>query len=473
MGEDERGTRDHESGTSLSVIRQIINDHGIDTVVVGGTDVYGVFRGKRVPVAQFLRSAEHDGIAFSDSPFFAFELEEDTIIPPRPGVSGWFPRFGNGYGDVFARPDLGTFTPVLWFPGTAVCLTDLYLPDGTPIEIHPRAMLKQAIQKARSMGFEPDFAAELEFFLFRERPETIAAKRHTGLDLYAPWRSIYGVLRGSMDEPILGQLRRGIEGLDIPIEAVNPEGALGQYEMNIRYGPALQAADQAFLLRNGVKEIAHQNGLTATFMAKPTAAEWGSSCHLHQSLRSVSTGENAFFDSTRPHNVSDTMRHYIGGVLATMRDFALLYAPFVNSYRRFVGGSFAATSVTWSIDNRTTGLRAVTDHADGCRIENRMPGANANPYLAIAGCLMAGLYGIEHRVEPGDPYIGNAYEDPGVPSVPRTFDEAIELFDGSAIARQTLGDYFVESYLSVKEYERDMFRQTVTDWEVRRYLERL
>jgi glutamine synthetase len=286
--------------------------------------------------------------------------------------------------------------------------------------------------------------------------------------------STYGVAMGSRQEPIGRLIRERALAFGLPVEACNPETGPGQFEITLRYAPALTAADDAFLFKTAVKEIAAQEGLIATFMAKPSSEWAGNSCHIHLSL-SGEDGRGAFFDADAEHNLSSTMRHFVGGVLATMAELTAVMAPTVNSYRRYNPYSWAGTTATWGIDNRSTGLRAVSEGEHGTRLEHRQPGGDVNPYLATAVALAGGLHGIANSIEPDALTDTDVYALPAgaVPALPRTLAEATERLARSQMAREWLGADFVDHYVEMKRAEVEAYAGAVTDWEVARYLEAL
>jgi len=447
---------------------------GIDTVVAGAGDVHGIWRGKRLPVAEFLAKIDH-GVAFSDV-VLVLTHSEDTdegqeLVEPPGGAAYplYFPRKEQGFPDIFARPDLGTARRLPWHPGTVGVLGDFCLPDGAGVPIDPRIALRRLIARARSHGFEPKIGMEYEFYVFRG---DLAALKESGWRL-EPVRArpyTYGVYGGSLDEDLIGELRRQLVTAGIAIEACNPETGPGQFELNIRYDDALKAADDAFLYKNGIKEIAAARRLMASFMAKPRRDWAGSSCHIHQSLWEAGAGGNAFF-SRDGGGLSEAGRHYTAGLLATMREFTALFAPTPNSYKRFAPYSWAGTSVSWSYDNRSTGLRAIAGGPQQARIEHRLPGADTSPYVVIAACLAGGLHGIEHKLPLTEAYAGDAYATDRLASVPQTLDEALDLLEGSEAAREMLGADFVHHYVAMKRFEAEKYRLQVSDWEVRRYAE--
>jgi glutamine synthetase len=443
-----------------SVARRIPDEH-IETVIAGGCDLNGVFRGKFIPAARF----QHDPAApipFCDV-IYVFDPQEALISPPA-SVGGWWPRMDTGFGDFHALPDLSTFRKVPWLVDTAMVLCDHHHLDGSPIEVSPRQVLAHCVEEAETQGLVPRMAAELEFFLF-QKPDTDGT-------LLRPVRTrsaTYGVSRGSRDEELIGAIRRHVAEFGIPVESSMPEAGSGQYEINLAYSELPLTADRAFLYKHAVKEIADRHGLIASFMAKPMAG-FGSSCHLHQSLWSPA-GQNLFSDPGSPHGLSALAGSFIAGQLATMAELACLYAPTMNSYKRLVTDSAAPTTVSWGIENRTTALRLVGTSPESLRIENRCPGADVNVYLAMAAALAGGLYGIERQLALPEPVAGNAYADATLEALPTSLEAAVSRFEGSEAAKQFLGASFVEFYAATRRWEVEQFRAQPTDWEISRYLE--
>jgi glutamine synthetase len=444
-------------------------------VVAGAGDVHGIWRGKRLPLADFLAKIDH-GIPFSDV-VLVITHSEDTdegqeLVEPPGGEAYplYFPRKEQGFPDIFLRPDLGTARRLAWHAGTVGVLGDFHLPGGAGVPLDPRIVLRRLIGRARSHGFEPKIGVEYEFYIFRGdlaalkqsgwRPEPIRARPYT-----------YGVYGGSLDEGLIGEIRQKLAIAGVRIEACNPETGPGQFELNIRYDDALKAADDAFVYKNGIKEIVAARGLMASFMAKPRRDWAGSSCHIHQSLWETDTGANAFFARQPGQGLSEPGQHYTAGLLSTMREFTALFAPTPNSYKRFAPYSWAGTSVSWGYENRSTGLRAITKHPDEARLEHRLPGADTNPYIVIAACLAGGLHRIEQKIQLPRAYEGDAYATGEFESVPRSLEEALDLLDSSEVAREMLGADFVQHYVLMKRFEAEKYRQQVSEWEVRRYAE--
>jgi glutamine synthetase len=356
---------------------------------------------------------------------------------------------------MLAIPDLDTARIVPWHDATALVLCDFVDVDGAAIPVSPRAVLRGVVERARAMGLEPVVGIELEFYVLRETPQSALAKRPSQLQAVDERPSVYGVVAASRHEAFTGAVRETLQRFGLAVEACSPESGPGQFEVNVRAAPALQAADDATLLKSAVKEISAQQGLLATFMAKPRTDWPGSSCHLHLSLR---------------HATAVTMRHFLGGLLAGMAELTALMAPTPNSYRRLVAHSWAGTTATWSADNRSAGVRVL-----GTRVEQRQAGADANPYLATAAALAAGLDGVRRACEPPAPVEGDVYAlaADAAPALPATLAAATDLLERSALARDWLGDDVVEHCVAMRRSELAAQAAAVTDWETARYLEAL
>lgn len=453
---------------SIDGVRRAISEHGLKVIIAGAADINGLFRGKRIPVERFT-AHPLEPVHVSDY-YWAIDTEE-LVIPEEPSYPGWWPSWDAGFGDVAPIPDLQSFRVVPWLDATGLVLCEHFFLDGRPMEIAPRFVLGRLADRAQRLEIVPRFAAELEFFLFRESEQSLDDKgyRAAALQPLNLRLGAYGIYRGTTDEHFIRPLVENLEGFGIPVEYWNPEGGAGQYEVNIVYCDLLEAADRAFLFKHAVKEIASQHDLMATFMPK-TLPGFGSSCHLHQSVWSPE-GRNLFWSEDADDGLSELARHYIGGVTATMREMTLLFAPTINSYKRFLPDSAAGTTATWGYENRTCGVRILHANEHGCRVEQRVPGGDANPYLAMAGCIAGGLYGIENKVEPPEPVAGNAYRDPSSPPIAMSLEEAIAAFEASDVAKEYLGEEFVRFYAASRRWELEQFRAAVTDWEIRRYLQ--
>jgi glutamine synthetase len=447
------------------VIDEGIEDGSIDTVVIGFPDMHGRPVGKRV-TADFFRShsAEH-GIEACD-----YLLAVDVDMNPLPGYR--FANWDRGYGDVVCLPDYATARRIPWLEGTAMVIADLSDGSGAPVEVAPRQILRRQLERAAERGLRVLAATELEFYLFRDSYEEAAAKGWRGLTPHTSTIEDYQLLQTAREEYILRRIRNEMLGADIPVEFSKGEAGRGQHEVNVTYDEALTAADRHLVFKNGIKEIAAQEGRAATFMAKWTMDDTGSSCHVHTSLWDVESGEALMGDASHPTGLSVIGRRFLAGQLAAARELAWCAAPTLNSYRRYVPGSGAPTAVVWGEDNRTCGFRVVGTGAVR-RVESRIPGADVNPYLVLAAAVAAGLYGIDHELELGEPYPRNAYEASDVPRIPTTLVEAIDELRGSKVAVEAFGAEVHHHLLNTAVQEWEASNRHVSDWELARYFERL
>jgi glutamine synthetase len=333
-------------------------------------------------------------------------------------------------------------------------------------------MLRRQIERAAAMDVIPMMASELEFYLLRGTYQELADGGFHDPRPFGSYNEDYHLLQGTKAEPLYRQLRNQLTEAGVPIEFSKGEAAPGQHEINIRYGTALESADRHALFKHGVKEIAYQQGAAVTFMAKPHHEWTGSSAHVHLSLWDAPGGKNLFHDvEGTPYGMSERARHFLGGLMHCMRELCFFIAPYINSYKRYASLSWAPVNIVWGRDNRTCGFRVVGDGAS-LRIENRFPGGDANPYLSYAAILGAGIYGIEHRIEPPAEFRGNGYTATGVPRVPRSLAQAIELLEQSTVAREIFGDDVIDHHLNAARVEQEAYDQVVTCWERQRYLER-
>ncbi|MDV3126850.1 glutamine synthetase family protein [Mycobacterium sp. 21AC1] len=459
------------NATTASEVLAQLQAQNITTVVLGGCDTHGVMRGKRIPLNGLAEVLEH-GMPMCDV-FWVMHVDESDLVTRPEGHTGYFPTEREGYPDILTVPDLNTVRIVPWHPGTALFVCDWHLPGGGgTVPISPRGLLRQVVSRARDMGYEPHSALELEFYLLREKAGTPHHKRPDELVPLQELPSTYGVVLGSLQEDIGSIIRTQMLDYGLPIEACNPETGPGQFEITLHYGPSLTAADDAFLFKSGIKEIAARNDLLATFMAKPNTNWAGNSCHVHVSLRDEA-GRGVFYDQDDPDQLSDTMRYFAGGILRTMREFTALMAPTPNSYRRYTPYSWAGTTATWGVDNRSVGLRVIRDGERGTRLEHRQPGGDANPYIATAAVLAGGLHGLANKIDPGDLDQHDIYGRQPDPSavLPTDLGAAVDLLEVSRPARDWFGDDFVDHYVQMKRAELQAQSLAVTDWEVARYLE--
>ena len=447
-------------------IEQRIAEHGIETVKIGTPDIDGVYRGKRLSAKQFLDGCEGDGFAQCDV-VFGWDIAEEVITGQKLAIGS----ADTGFADILLRPDLATFRIVPWEPASAAVVCDVYSEHGDPVAVSPRTVLRRVLDRAAKLGYTAAMAVELEFRIFREDQETLRAKHFSDLRPLNPGYNCYSISHASIDDDVVGGLRRYMDAYGIEVEGYNREHGEGMYEMNLRYCDALEAADRGMLFKSGAKEVLAQSGVMPTFMAKYSDQMDGCSGHIHQSLWQGDA--NAFWDDAASHHMAPALMSYIAGALQTMPELFALYAPNVNSYKRYVSGSWAPTAASWAIENRTSSLRAITNGETAIRVEHRVPGADVNPYLGFAACLAGGLYGIERGLTPPPPAQGNVYETEGLPPLPRTLDEAIERLDASAVARDFLGEGFVDHYVAMRRWEVEKHRRAVTAWERARYFEQV
>src|SRR4051795_8135952 len=410
---------------SLDELRDEVNDGTIDTIVTAFTDMQGRLFGKRIVGEYFLDEVTDHGVEGCN-----YLLALDMEMEPLPGYE--MANWEDGYGDFAIAPDMTTLRRIPWLDRTAMVLCDIANHDGSPTVASPRQVLIAQYERAREMGFTPYMASELEFFLFKESYAEAHEKNYENLTPTIPYILDYHILATTMDEQYIGPIRRGMQGAGIPVEFSKGEAWYGQHEINFRYADAVSSADRHTIYKNGVKEIAFLNGISATFMAKTSEKDIGSSCHIPSSLVDRD-GKSAFVDSNGEE--TDTFMHYLGGMRAHIRELALFVAPAINSYKRYAAESWAPTSVSWGRDNRTCGFRVV-GHGQSRRGECRIPGADANPYLTIAALLAAGLDGIEKGTDPGPELKGNAYEAGKAEAFPSSLPEAVDLWENSDFAKQ-------------------------------------
>ena len=440
----------------------------IDTVLMAFPDLQGRLVGKRTTGRFFLDSVADAGTENCD-----YLIACDMDNNPVPGYR--FTSYEQGYGDMLAVADWDTIRIIPWVPKTAMIMCDLF--DVTTkelIEVAPRTVLRRQVEAAAAQGFLPMVASEIEFYLFKDTYDEAHEKGYRDLRPHSKFLEDYHVLQTTKDEYIIGELRRNLELAGVPIEFSKGEAGRGQHEINLDYTTAVEMADRNSVYKNGAKEMAALNGRSISFMAKYDFDDTGSSCHIHSSLWSLD-GKTALFDGHDEggaHGMSKLFRHYLAGLIATSQEFALLWAPTINSYKRFQPGSWAPTGIGWGIDNRTLGYRLV-GHGKGTRVECRIPGSDANSYFAFAGTLAGGLYGIRNELELGEPFMGNGYETPDIPRIPWNIRDAIELWENSAIARECFGDDVHHHILTMAKGEWSAFNHSVTDWELRRYWERV
>src|SRR5262245_19986637 len=453
----------------LKTLASLARRGEIDTVLTVFPDGYGRLMGKRVVARHFLEHVAGDGVHAC-----IYRFTVDMEMEPLPGftVTSW----ERGYGDMKMVPDLATLRLIPWLPRTALVFCDVYTEEGEPIEEAPRWILKRQIERARRAGYVVKTAAELELYCFKESFEEARAKRYQNLTPVSAYVEDYHILQTTKEEPLIRAIRNGMEGAGVPVETSKGERGRGQEEINLEYAEALEIADGPTLYKQGAKELAHLQGCSLTFMAKYDMGAAGSSFHLHSSLWDRRGRRALFAPGRRPRgghpSMSPLFGQWLAGQLAMAREMSYFYAPTVNSYKRYQSGSFAPTRIAAGWDNRTCGFRLCGEDAS-FRVENRIPGADANAYLAFAATIAAGLHGISQKLKAPKLYEGNAYEDATLPQVPKALREAVGELARSKVARAAFGERVVEHYLHAARLEFQAYDQAVTDWELVRNFERI
>lgn len=443
-------------------LRALFDERNIRKVKVGGFDLDGVLRGKYISLEKFW-SALETGFGFCDV-LFGWDIAD--VVYDNAGVTGG----PTGFPDVRARIDPTTFRVIPGEPDTAAFLVDFCDQTGAPHPACPRSLLKRVIQRAKERGYTATFGAEYEFFIFKETSQSLHDKHFRGLASLTPGMFGYSWVREGQQRELCHGILDEMAAFDIPIEGLHTETGPGVYEVAIRYDEALAMADKAALFKTQMKLLASRLGLSVTFMAKWNKDLPGSSGHLHQSL--WKDGSNVFFDAKGEYGLSVDGLQYLGGQLDLMPELTALYSPTINSYRRYVPGVWAPLTASWGMDNRTCAIRAIAEGAKGTRFEYRQSAADMNPYIAIATCLAAGLYGMEHKVEAPAPATGDgSRSDGGLLALPRTLRAATDLLGQSVRAREILGAPFVDHYVRTRDWEIRQFEREVSEWELRRYFE--
>ncbi|MDB6034790.1 MAG: ipuC [Verrucomicrobiales bacterium] len=446
----------------LQALRARIEACEIDTVVVAFPNVFGQLIGKRFTGQFFLESvAEHGTHACN------YLLTVDIEMEPMQGFK--LANWEKGFGDFEMLPDLGTLRILPWLPGTALVLCDFRHHHGLEVDESPRALLKKEVRQLTEKNFICNMASELEFFLFQQSYRDAYAAQYRELKPSSDYRIDYHILQPGQDEPLFRAIRNYMGAAEVPVESSKGEWGRGQHEVNFTYSQPVEMADRHVVFKHGVKEITAQQGRSITFMAKPSMTEPGNSCHIHISLWQ---GQNNMFWDGEKKAGSKLFRQFLGGLIKYSRELCYFFAPTVNAYKRYQSASWAPTKLAWAFDNRTVGFRVVGS-GKSFRIENRMPGADANPYLAFTAMLAAGMAGVDESLDCGDVYAGNAYADPSLPALPESLKEAAELLKQSRFARQAFGDNVVDFYVHTAWLEARAFDNAVTDWERVRYFERI
>ncbi|WP_371096742.1 glutamine synthetase family protein [Streptomyces sanglieri] len=446
---------------AVEELRSLVASGAIDTVVLAFPDMQGRLQGKRFAAGFFLDEVLEHG---TEGCNYLLAVDTDMNTVDGYAMSSW----ERGYGDFAMVPDLDTLRLLPWHEGTALLVADLAWNDGGPVVAAPRQVLRRQLDRLVGLGYRAQVGTELEFIVFKDTYEQAWDRGYRGLTPANQYNIDYSILGTGRVEPLLRRIRNEMQAAGLTVESAKGECNLGQHEIAFRYDEALVTCDQHAVYKTGAKEIAAQEGVSLTFMAKYDERE-GNSCHIHLSLTDAN-GDNAM-SGDGPDGMSDLMRHFLAGQLAALRDFSLLYAPNINSYKRFQPGSFAPTAVAWGHDNRTCSLRVV-GHGRSRRFENRLPGGDVNPYLATAGLVAAGLYGVEHKLALPEVCTGNAYTAE-YEQVPTTLREAADLWEASPIAKEAFGEEVVAHYLNMARVELAAYDAAVTDWELRRSFERL
>ena len=443
-------------------LEKLVADGDIDTVILAFCDMQGRLTGKRVSARLFVEDVAEHGAECCNY-LLAVDVDMNTV--DGYAMSSW----ETGYGDMVMKPDFSTLRRLPWVPGTALVMADLSRVDGDPVTVAPRSILNRQIDRLAERGLVPYVGTELEFIVFDDSFREAWGKGYRHLTPATDYNIDYAMLASTRMEPLLRDIRLGMTGAGMYCEGVKGECNLGQQEIAFRYDHARTTCDNHTIYKNGAKEIADQHGKSLTFMAKFDERE-GNSCHIHISLRG-DDGSAVFADSEEELGMSAMFRSFIAGQLATLREMTLFYAPNINSYKRFVEGSFAPSAIAWGMDNRTCALRVV-GHGHGMRVECRAPGGDVNQYLAVSALIAGGLHGIEQELELPEALEGNAYTS-GAECLPTTLAEAAKLFEESEVARAAFGDDVVEHYLNNARVELTAFNAAVTDWEKVRGFERL
>jgi glutamine synthetase len=440
----------------LETLRASVNAGDIETVILALTDMQGRLQGKRLTAPYFLDEVVGHG-AEGCNYLLAVDVEMNTV--DGYAMSSW----EKGYGDFVMRPDLATLRLVPWEVKTAMCLVDLAWADGTDVVASPRQILRAQLARLAERGWTANASTELEFLVFKDGYEEAWKKAYRELEPANAYNVDYSLLGTARVEPLIRRIRNAMTAAELEVENSKGECNFGQHEINFRYADALRCADNHTIYKNGSKEIAAQEGMAISFMAKFNERE-GNSCHIHFS---IADAEGPLFQRDQR-----TFESFLAGQLAYARELTLLLAPNINSYKRYAVGSFAPTTIAWGHDNRTCAFRVV-GHGAGLRFENRSGGADLNPYLALAALIAAGLEGVERELQLEPPFDGNAYEATGRPRLPGTLRDARDLFAGSSMAEAAFGEEVVAHYLNAADVELVAFDAAVTDWERFRGFERL
>jgi glutamine synthetase len=449
---------------TLNELRRMVDQGAVDTVLAVFPDQQGRLAGKRYTGRTYVTQA-HEGWEGCN-----YLLGCDIENEPLPGYALF--SWDLGYGDFMIRPDHRTLALVPWLDKTALVLGDVEGKDKKPLPVAPRQVLQAQVQRAADLGLTLRVASELEFYIFNDTYEAAFDKGYRGLETVGRYIEDYHILQSTKEEPIMQALRRHMDALGLDVENSKGEWGPGQEELNLAHQEPVLMADHHVIFKHGIKEVAALMGKSITFMAKWNTGLAGSSFHLHSSLWDAQTGEAVGYDKAGPAHMSQRLQQWVAGQLACGRDFSVFYAPYVNSYRRYMAGTFAPTRLVAGVDNRTCGLRLVGHSPKSIRVENRCPGADANPYLAFAATIAAGIYGITHNLPFEGIYAGDAYRDPKVREVPKSLYEAVTLLEQSTAAREAFGDVVVDHYVNTARQEQAVYDRRVADVDLLRNFER-
>jgi glutamine synthetase len=450
--------------TTTTEIVKYVKEHPSGKVKIAFTDIDGILRGKYISAEKFLSVIEH-GLGFCN---VIFGWDAGDMVYDNVEYTGWH----TGYPDCPSVVDIKTFRKIPWENDVPFFLGELTHQDGTASEICPRQLLKKIMEESNKAGYYPLFSQEFEWYNFAETPQSIQDKNYKNLIPLTPGMFGYSILRSSLQNPYFSDLFELLKKFNIPLEGIHTETGPGTYEAAIVYADIVEAADRAVLFKTAVKEIAYKHGIMATFMAKISETLPGCGGHVHQSLWDDKAGKNLFFEEKDTMKMSSLLKSYVAGQLYCLPHILPLFAPTVNSYKRLVEGGWAPTTLTWGADNRTVALRILSGSAGSCRLETRVIGSDVNPYLAMAGCLAAGLYGIKNKLELHQlPTTGNGYKDNSNGTLPKTLIEATQQMKTSAVAKEILGEKFTNHFVQTREWEWRQHLKAVTDWEYKRYFE--
>ena len=445
-------------------ILQYVKNHPSGKVKIALTDIDGILRGKYVSTEKFL-SVVDSNTGFCD---VVFGWDSNDAAYDNVEYTGWH----TGYPDAPAKIDLSTFRKIPWENNVPFFLGEMIDKNGYPPAVCPRQLLKKVLSDANAEGYLPFFSQEFEWYNFAETPQSVHDKQFKNLTPLTPGMFGYSILRSSLQNPFFNDLFDLLKKFNIPLEGLHTETGPGTYEAAITYSEIVEAADRAVLFKTAVKEIAYKHDCMATFMAKINENLPGCGGHVHQSLWGKSANKNLFYNGKDSSKMSGLMKNYIAGQLYCLPHILPLFAPVVNSYKRLVEGAWAPTTLTWGVDNRTVALRVLSGSSKSCRLETRVIGSDVNPYLAMAGCLASGLYGIKNKLKLKQPATeGNGYKDFSNGTLPKTLDEATQMMKHSDVAKEILSEKFVEHFVQTREWEWRQHLKAVTDWEYKRYFE--